>query len=180
MDKERIRELRDAAVDILGILQEKAEQIEAGGVKGRTRPTERGGETLTATSPGPLNNLDRDTKFNAYIEGYPESAKMALTPSPAPTDEERRAMVLWLEKFYDAWYYETNGDQAVEPNVTALRAYRSIRSRLTAPPLLAKGDAHPKPTVTREWIEKYFFEGGLVDTAVALLRAVGITVEEEK
>ena len=30
MDKERIRELRDAAVDILGILQENAEQIEAG------------------------------------------------------------------------------------------------------------------------------------------------------
>ena len=175
MDKERIRELRDAAVDILGILQEKAEQIEAGGVKGRTRPTERGGETLTATSPGPLNNLDRDTKFNAYIEGYPESAKMALTPSPAPTDEERRAMVLWLEKFYDAWYYETNGDQTVEPNVTALRAYRSIRSRLLAP------QATPQAkTVTREWIEKYFFEGGLVDTAVALLRAVGITVEEEK
>ena len=40
--------------------------------------------------------------------------------------------------------------------------------------------AGAKPTVTREWIEKYFFEGGLVDTAVALLRAVGITVEEEK
>ena len=63
-----------------------------------------------------------------------------------------------------------------------------LRSRLTAPPLLANDDAQPRPTVTRANIVAILAEAGSnigittdrVELAIAQFRDLGITVEEEK
>ena len=209
----------DILYDLLLLLDEKAEQIEANvGVPDEQdlpaaleKMASPGLSDADERALGLLGNIveryGASTTDRGWIAGRKSIAHLRsrLTappllakgdalplPSPGLSDADERALDTLVA-------YAREGAERIYEGKASARdveaALLHIRSRLTAPPLLANGDAQPKPTVTRTQIKniawgilsylnlsrKAELVSAITDSElVPGLRDLGITVEEEK
>jgi len=133
-------------------------------------PLTPGEEALTPKGKKLCKDLDRIIDILEEPDAAFPAAKvetafdyLMLPHQPAPTTEERREMVVWLDAIVGD-YYET-----LEMGESQKRHYDRIRALILSPPEPVK--------VTREWVIKFirsrFFN------QCEMLREKGIVVEEE-
>ena len=203
-----------ATADLLLLLDEKAEQIEANVGVPDEQDLPAALEKMASPAPpakkipyvdeGQFYDTPEEEEAREKAEQIEAGATMGdspeanvgapegSNPSPGLSDADKRALDTLVA-------YAREGAERIYEGKASARdveaALLHIRSRLTAPPLLANGDAQPKPTVTRTQIKniawgilsylnlsrKAELVSAITDSElVPGLRSLGITIEEEK